>query len=141
MITLVPMTDAEIAALAELERRATNGDWHAPYRFDAGSGLEVCAGTRCETVARISGSAASSEGWYRTKKKAKDDAAFIAAARNAVPRLHATIAADRAEIERLREALDAAEACMSIVEPRSDKAEYLRTLGVVRAALKEPRHE
>lgn len=33
------------------------------------------------------------------------------------------------------EALRQAEACMSIVEPRSDKAEYLRILGVVRAAL------
>jgi hypothetical protein len=35
----------------------------------------------------------------------------------------------------MREALTQAEACMSIVEPRSDKAEYLRVLGVVRAAL------
>jgi Lar family restriction alleviation protein len=34
-----------------------------------------------------------------------------------------------------RDALTQAEACMSIVEPRSDKAEYLRILGVVRAAL------
>ena len=35
----------------------------------------------------------------------------------------------------MREALVQAEACMSIVTPRSDKAEYLRILGVVRAAL------
>ena len=34
-----------------------------------------------------------------------------------------------------RDALTEAEACMSIVEPRSDKAEYLRILGVVRAVL------
>lgn len=34
------------------------------------------------------------------------------------------------------EALNQAEAVFSIVEPRSDKAEYLRVLGVVRAALK-----
>lgn len=40
-----------------------------------------------------------------------------------------------AENARLKEALVEAEACMSIVEPRSDKAEYLRILGVVRAAL------
>ena len=33
------------------------------------------------------------------------------------------------------DALHQAEACMSIVEPRSDKAEYLRILGVVRAAI------
>jgi len=33
------------------------------------------------------------------------------------------------------DALRQAEACMSIVEPRSDKAEYLRILGVVRAAI------
>lgn len=91
MTTSAPMTDAEIAALAELER--------------------------------------------------DEDGPFIAAARNAVPRLLDTIAADRAEIARLRKALDEAEACMSIVEPRSDKAEYLRILGVVRDALKEPRHE
>jgi len=32
-------------------------------------------------------------------------------------------------------ALIEAEACMSIVEPRSDKAEYLRILDVVRAAI------
>ncbi|WP_286964651.1 hypothetical protein [Methylobacterium sp.] len=37
--------------------------------------------------------------------------------------------------EAMRDALDQAEACLSIVAPRSDKAEYLRTLGVVRAAL------
>src|SRR6185312_14268106 len=40
------------------------------------------------------------------------------------------------ENDRLKEALDQAEAVLSIVEPRSDKAEYLRVLGVVRAALK-----
>lgn len=40
-----------------------------------------------------------------------------------------------AEVEALRAALDAAEACLSIVEPRTDRAEYMRTLGVVRAAL------
>jgi hypothetical protein len=33
------------------------------------------------------------------------------------------------------EALEQAEACMSIVEPRSDKAEYLRILGVIRAVI------
>lgn len=33
------------------------------------------------------------------------------------------------------DALRQAEACMSIVEPRSDKAEYLRILGVVRKAI------
>jgi hypothetical protein len=40
-----------------------------------------------------------------------------------------------ARAERGEKALDEVEACMSIVEPRSDKAEYLRILGVVRAAL------
>ena len=40
-----------------------------------------------------------------------------------------------AENERLRDAATQAEACMSIVEPRSDKAEYLRILGVLRTAL------
>lgn len=40
-----------------------------------------------------------------------------------------------ARAERAEKALDEVEACMSIVEPRSDKAEYLRILGVVRAAL------
>ena len=37
------------------------------------------------------------------------------------------------------EALDAAEACMSIVVPRSDKAEYLQILGTVRAAIAKAR--
>jgi len=46
------------------------------------------------------------------------------------------LAAKDAEIARLTDALDQAEAVISIVEPRSDKAEYLRVLGVVRAALK-----
>ncbi|MET3481501.1 hypothetical protein [Methylobacterium sp. 1973] len=45
------------------------------------------------------------------------------------------IAELKAENARLRSALVEAEACMSIVAPRSDKAEYLRILGVVRAAL------
>lgn len=35
----------------------------------------------------------------------------------------------------LLDALVQAEACMSIVQPRSNKAEYLRILGVARAAL------
>lgn len=45
--------------------------------------------------------------------------------------------ADRlaAEVEALRAALDEAEACLSIVEPRSDRSEYMRTLGVIRTAL------
>ena len=42
--------------------------------------------------------------------------------------LHATLA-------KYRTALEEAEACMSIVEPRSDKAEYIRILGVVRDAI------
>jgi hypothetical protein len=36
------------------------------------------------------------------------------------------------------EALDQAEAVLSIVEPRSNKAEYLRVLGVVRDVLFSP---
>lgn len=39
------------------------------------------------------------------------------------------------EIDRLRAALVKAEAVMSIVEPRNDKAEYLAALDAVRAAL------
>jgi hypothetical protein len=46
-----------------------------------------------------------------------------------------TPCATAAEIATLRAALTQAEACMSIVEPPSDRAEYLRVLGVVRAAL------
>jgi hypothetical protein len=45
-----------------------------------------------------------------------------------------------AQVPTMIEALIQAEACMSIVEPRSDKAEYLRILGVVREAL-DPLHE
>ena len=121
MTTSAPMTDAEIAALAELERKATG----APWIYDASEGW---------------GYITDGEGNLATDVD-DEDGPFIAAARNAVPRLLDTIAADRAEIARLRKALDEAEACMSIVEPRSDKAEYLRILGVVRDALKEPRHE
>ena len=47
----------------------------------------------------------------------------------------AEIDALRARVKELEAALTQAEACMAIVEPRSDKAEYLRILGVVRAAL------
>ena len=39
------------------------------------------------------------------------------------------------QLREHREALAQAEACMTIVEPRSDKAEYLRILGVMRAVL------
>ena len=39
----------------------------------------------------------------------------------------------------LYDALDVAEAVMSIVEPRSDKAEYLRALAQARAALAKAR--
>lgn len=38
-------------------------------------------------------------------------------------------------------ALEEAEACMSIVEPRSNKAEYVRILGVIRAALRSAKGE
>lgn len=41
--------------------------------------------------------------------------------------------------QELVEALEQAEACMSIVEPRSGKAEYLRILDVVRSALSRAR--
>ena len=44
----------------------------------------------------------------------------------------------RARVARLEAALEEAGAVFSIVEPRSDKAEYLRVLGVVRTALGEP---
>lgn len=40
-----------------------------------------------------------------------------------------------AEIGRLRVAAEHAEAVMTIVEPRGNKAEYLETLGELRAAL------
>ena len=43
----------------------------------------------------------------------------------------------RARIAELEEALQAAEAAMSIVEPRSDKRKYLECLEIVRAALKD----
>ena len=45
--------------------------------------------------------------------------------------------AAEAPAARMREALEQAEACMAIVEPRSDKAEYVRILGVIRTALQE----
>ncbi|MGU3286420.1 hypothetical protein [Methylobacterium mesophilicum] len=55
-----------------------------------------------------------------------------------VGELQGRLAAALARAERAEKALDEVEACMSIVEPRSDKAEYLRILGVVRAALAHP---
>jgi hypothetical protein len=45
------------------------------------------------------------------------------------------------KLDEALEALTQAEAVMSIVEPRSDKAEYLRILGVVRAALPDKTQE
>lgn len=45
------------------------------------------------------------------------------------------LATFRARVEEMRDALEQTEACMSIVEPRSDAAEYRRILGVIRAAL------
>ena len=41
-------------------------------------------------------------------------------------------------LEAMQDGLQQAEACMSIVEPRSDKAEYLRILGVIRALIPTP---
>ncbi|GJD85428.1 hypothetical protein [Methylobacterium haplocladii] len=46
-------------------------------------------------------------------------------------------AALKARIAALEAALDQAEACMSIVQPRSHTAEYLRTLNFIRTALAE----
>ncbi len=47
----------------------------------------------------------------------------------------AALPAEQRYVGVIKAALTQAEACMSIVEPRSDKAEYLRILGVVRDAL------
>lgn len=62
---------------------------------------------------------------------------FSAAAAE-IERLQSEVVAQQAMIAEMREALDEVEACMSIVEPRSDKREYLRILDVVRAALSSP---
>lgn len=79
-----------------------------------------CPILRCEEV--------SAEWWAEREEERKD------------------LAAAEARSAALARALEEAEACMSIVEPRSDKAEYVRILGVVRDALKaraipEPGHE
>lgn len=62
-------------------------------------------------------------------------AAFINEVANDWKDALARIASLTAQLKSAREALTQAESCMSIVQPRSDTAEYLRILGVVRAAL------
>jgi len=68
-----------------------------------------------------------------------DCAADIAAAQSlgarAMQAAMAEAALLRAEVERKDKALEAAEACMSIVAPRRDTAKYLQVLAEVRTAL------
>lgn len=130
-----PMTASEIEALRALERKATPGEWVSSDDFDLGDGIGVSVAKTGELVVRVYGSASSSRGWSRTKTKAKADAAFIVAARNAIPRLLATIDAQRAEIDDLRAAL---------IEARNALNGGMNTQGLhcqIAAALKEPRHD
>lgn len=72
--------------------------------------------------------------WLIAGVRWEDDAKFIIEACNS----HAS---NMALIAELVEALDQAEACMSIVEPRSDTKEYVRILGVIRAALERAKSQ
>lgn len=118
-----PMTRDEIAALAELERKATPGEWVVS---DDGDGRFFVLRRGRLVMDSHAGMAAS-----RLEKNVR----FIASARNAVPRLIATIAARDAEIAELRHALN---------EARDALNGGMNTVGLhhqIAAALKEPRHD
>lgn len=96
------MTDAEIAELRALDAAATPGPWSAMraiderfYRDWSRSAPPNGRGYIHQTTPTL-----SDEDQFARY----EDAAFIAAARNALPRLLAMLDAERAEVARLREA-------------------------------------
>lgn len=73
----------------------------------------------------------------RDEARAGEDAAndAVAACVGQLRERDAELSILRARVETQHDTLTQAEACMSIVMPRSDMAEYRRILGVIRAAL------
>jgi len=94
-----PMTDTELAALEEAERAMTPAPWRFSCRYqDAGTPNDIFA----------------AHGPFIADFSRGGDAAGIAAARNALPRL-------LAEVRRLRAALG--EACDEMERPNRDDQE------------------
>lgn len=101
------MTHEQVTKLREIESRATPGTWQSAASPDPGRGISVEAAETGETVARSAGSAFSmsidpTKCWSRSLRKARADAALIAASRNALPKLLDEIEAQAKEIESLR---------------------------------------
>ena len=122
-----PMTADEIAALAELESKATRGEWKTDYTSMGGRILRRGDITHCQSHLQI---------------VPTDDAIFIAAARNAVPRLIATIAAREAEIAQLKDLLREVSATSARIPANPVMATFsLNTLAKIDVALKESHND
>lgn len=127
-----PMTAAELAALAALERKATPGDWRR--RWVGNTEFIVGADGR-EIIVDV--------GDLHDRYPNAD---FIVAARNAMPRLLAEVEAQRAEIERLRGALSDARSFVATTLARIGDGHRIAELCcdwdyLLNPAISEPRHD
>jgi len=110
-MTIQPPTDAELAAIADLAARATSGPWHVRHLDDEHAMSLVAVSTEPDTglgerwpdfdhATMIAAALVQQPRYVDIADERWDvNAAFIAAARTAVPRLVA-------EITRLRNLLD-----------------------------------
>lgn len=140
-----PMTHEELQACRERAEAATPGPWEVSRRDDVMGGFDyfVEAGPLCVAVAAEDARPTRGMG-------AKRDAAFIAAAREDVPRLLATVAALESDLFRVAEVLgrvqypDGHATYRGSVEDMVSRAEELtraeNTRGDAIAALSEHRH-
>lgn len=133
------MTATEIAELAELESKATwGGDWR--IGFDEESIIGDESGGVWSTLFYLPFSRIP--GITRQQDACFDDAHFVIAARNAVPRLIATIAAREAEIAQLKDLLREVSATSARIPANPVMATFsLNTLAKIDVALKESHND
>lgn len=125
-----PLTEAELAAIADRAAKATAGPWLIELcdRYDADEEERIAAIYTESSGKRRKDIVICDSGVYPPHG---DDAAFIRASREDVPRLVETIRVRDAEIERLRAAIDAAIALgnenLSKTQQLADRIEGLRS--------------
>lgn len=134
MTTPTPMTGEEIAAVAELERKATPGPWRFVRERNAFGHEHTFIRAPRRPVADCD---------YFHLPGADKNCEFIANARNVIPRLIATIAADRAEIERKDAALKEARRRLifGMTQVGNDEDTCEAAVSFIDAALKDARHD
>lgn len=116
------LSDDEIAAITARAEKATPGPWDVQRQDeDDGDIVWEVWNDKVLRVLKISGK------WDSSNRRARPDAAFIAASRTDIPKLIASHASLKAEVERLREALDAARSFVDATSILDQIDEALKT--------------